>query len=47
MKLKKLPTYVTYVDKTACKLINFTRNCGSKNLDDSEGDENDTYLWRA
>ena len=28
-------------------MLNFTKNCGIKNLGDSEGDEEGTYLWRA
>ena len=33
--------------KTECNLQYFTRNCGIKNLDDFERDEEDVYLWRA
>ena len=33
--------------KTWCNLLHFTVNCGINNLDDFEGDEADTYLWRA
>ena len=33
--------------KTECSLLNFTRNCRIKNLDDFEGDETDTYLWKT
>ena len=33
--------------KIECNLPHFTRNCGIKNLDDFEGDEADTYLWRS
>ena len=33
--------------KTEYNLLNFTRNFGLKNLDDFEGDETDTYLWRV
>ena len=33
--------------KTEYNLLNFTRNFGIKNLDDFEGDETDTYLWRV
>ena len=33
--------------KTEFNLQHFTRNCKTNNLDDSERDEADTYLWRA
>ena len=33
--------------KTECNLQHLTRNFRIKNLDDFEGDEADTYLWRA
>ena len=33
--------------KTECNLLNFTRNCRIKNLNDFERVESDTYLWRA
>ena len=33
--------------KTECNLQHFTRNCKTKNLDDSERDEADPYSWRA
>ena len=33
--------------KTECNLLHFNRNGRIKNLDDFEGDEVDTYLWRA
>ena len=33
--------------KTKCNMQYFTRNCRTKNLDDFERDEAQTYLWRA
>ena len=33
--------------ETDCNLRHFTGNCGIKNLDDFEGDNANTYLWRA
>ena len=33
--------------KTECNLLQLTRIFGIKNLGDFEGDEADTYLWRA
>ena len=33
--------------KTKYNLQHFTRNCRMKNLDDSERDEADAYLWSA
>ena len=32
--------------KTECNLQHFTRDCRTKNLDDFERDEVDTYFWR-
>ena len=33
--------------KTEFNLQHFNRNCRTNNLDDSERDEADMYLWRA
>ena len=33
--------------ETDCNLRHFTGNCGTKNLNDFEGDNGNTYLWRA
>ena len=33
--------------KTECKLLHFTRNCRITNLDDFEGDDVNTHLWRV
>ena len=33
--------------KTECNLLQFTRICGIKDLDDFEEDEADTYSWRT
>ena len=33
--------------KTECNLLHFTRNCEIKNLDDFEGDDVATHLWRV
>ena len=49
LEIKKMSNIFNFdrIFKTECILLNFTRNYRIKNLDDFEGDEADTYLWKT